>query len=302
VSGPGQLFPLRPLTVGDVLDGAFRGLRATFRTAAVVILVIQGPYQLLSALLLTRALPELEDPTTMERLFLDGEFEVDVAVRALSLGGGTMIVGLLVQVLVAAALVWLALEADRGRTATVGQSLRESAARMGATLGGTVLVGVVGLALVFAITFVVAALFLVSDVVGVLSLLLVVPAALISTVALFGAYYLVVPAAVAEDRGAWTTFRRAMWVVRNRFWRVVGVMLLLLLVIAAVSIGFSVALGALSQVAGELSWLVDGVSATLTSLVTVPVTTYVALQLYRDARVRLEGYDLEVRAQGLGGS
>jgi hypothetical protein len=298
----GELLPLRPLTVGDVLDGSFRILRATFATVALVILVVQGPYQLLSSLVLFTTLPELLDADTMERLVTEGSFEVDLAVRALAYGGGAMIVGLLVQVLVGGALAWVALRTDRGEDATVGAALRASFAVSGPTMGGTVLVGFVGLGVLLTLATLVGVAFAIAVPLGVVLLLAAIPAAVILAAAFFGAFYLVLPIAVAEEQGPWRTFQRAIWVVRRRFWRVVGLMLLLVLVIAAVSLGFSLALGFLSGLAGSWRWVVEGVTATATAILTVPIAIFAALLLYLDARVRLEGYDLEVRARGLGPS
>jgi hypothetical protein len=300
--GPGRLLPLRPLTVGDVLDGSFRVLRATFATVALVVLVVQGPYQLASSLVLFTTLPELLDPVAMERLFTEGSFEVDLAVRALAYGGGAMIAGLLVQVLVGGALAWVALRTDRGEDATVGAAIRASFGVSGATMGGTVLVGFVGFGVLLALASVVGLAFAIAVPLGVLVLLAAIPAGVVLGAAAFGGFYLVLPIAVAEERGPWRTFQRALWVVRRRFWRVVGLMLLLVLVIAAISFGFSLALGFLSELAGPWRWVVEGVTATATAILTVPIATFAALLLYLDARVRLEGYDLEVRARGLGPS
>jgi hypothetical protein len=288
--------------VGDILDGAFRALRATFATAAIVILLVQGPYQLLTSLVFVQGLPELSDPVFIERLFTDATVDVAVATRALAYGGGIAIVGLVVQVIVGGALAWLALRTDRGEDVSAGAALRTSLSCSGATLGGTVLVGLLGLVGAFLVAALIALLFAIAAPLGVFALVLAVPAAFLAMAALFGAYLLVIPIAVAERTGAWTTFRRALWVVRNRFWRTVGVMLLLGLVIAAVSFGFSLVLGIAGELAGDLSWIVDAVSATAVSLVTSPVTIFVALLVYLDARVRLEGYDLEVRARGMGPS
>jgi hypothetical protein len=285
-----------------VLDGAFRALRATFATAALVILLVQGPYQLVTSLVFVRAIPELSDPVVMERMFTEGTAEVAVVTRMMAYGGAVAIVGLLVQVVIGAALVWLALRTDRGEDAGPGAALRASLACSGATLGGTVLVALLGFAGALLVAAVVALLFAVAEVLAFLALLVVIPAALLATAALFGAYLLVIPVAVVEGNGAWTTFRRALWVVRGRFWRVVGVVLLLGLVIVAVSLGFSLVLGFASEAAGAFGWVVDAVSATASALVTAPVTIFGALLLYLDARVRLEGYDLELRARGLGAS
>jgi hypothetical protein len=296
----GGLLPLHPLTVGDVLDGAFRTLRATFATAALVVLLVHGPYQLLSSLVLTQALPELSDPLVLEQLFTEGTVDVGLATRMTALVGGLAIVGLLVQVVAAAALAWVALRRDGGEETTPGAALRVGLSCSGAALGGTVLVGLVGLGLALVGTAIVALLFAVAAPLGVLALVVAVPAGLVAVPALVGAYLLVVPIAVTERAGALTTFRRAMWVVRNRFWRVVGVALLLGLILFAVSIGFSLVFGIVAELAGGVGWVVDAVSATAIAVVTAPVTVFVALLLHLDARIRLEGYDLEVRARELG--
>jgi hypothetical protein len=296
----GTLFRLQPLTVGDVLDGAFRTLRATFAVAAIVVLLVHAPYQLASSLVLDQFLPEIGDPLVLEEVFAEGTIDVALATRATAYGGGLAIVGLLVQVIVGAALAWVALRTDQGEETSPGSALRASLSCSGATLGGTVLVGLLGFGGLFLLGLVVALFLAILPPLGVLLAVLAIPAVVIALAALFGAYLLVIPIAVAEQAGALTTFRRAMWVVRRRFWRVVGVMLLLGLIIVAVSIGFSVALGFAAELAGGLGWIIDAVSATALSLLTAPVTIFVALLLYLDARVRLEGYDLEVRARGLG--
>jgi hypothetical protein len=296
----GTLFRLQPMTVGDVLDGAFRALRATFAVAAIVVLLVHGPYQLLSSLILDQLLPELSDPLVLEEMFTEGTVDLALATRATAYGGALAIVGLLVQVIVGAALAWVALRTDRGEETSPGRALRASLACSGATLGGAVLVGLLGFAGFVLVALVAAVLFGLAPPLGVLFLVLAIPAVVIAGAALVGAYLLVIPIAVAEQAGALTTFRRAMWVVRKRFWRVVGVVLLLGLVVVAISIGFSLVLGFAAELAGGLGWIVDAVSATALSLLTAPVTIFVALLLYLDARVRLEGYDLEVRARGLG--
>jgi hypothetical protein len=298
---PGHLLPLRPLTVGDTLDGAFRLLRATFGTVAVVVLLVHGPYQLVSSLALARGLPELADPVLLEELFVEGTVDVALATRFLTYVGIIAIVGLLVQVLVGGALAHVGDRADHGEAVRPGRALRVSLEVSGATLGGTVLVGLLGVGLAFAVAVLLGVLFAVAAPLGAVATVLAVPAAVIVAAALYGAYLLVLPIAVVERRGAWTTFRRALWIVRRRWWRTVGLLLLTGLLVVAVSLGFSVALGLVAGLAGDVGWVVDAVSATGSSLVTAPVTVFVALLLHLDARIRLEGHDLAVRAGGAGG-
>jgi hypothetical protein len=292
----GHLIRLQPMTVADVLDGAFRMFRSTFARSALLVLVILGPYQLLSSLVLTRLVPEIFGPEA----FLDvtDPAELDLAGILGSLGGwgvALQVIGLLVNVIVGAAVVALVLQADRGEGQDVGAALRTGLARSGATVGGSVLVLLLVVAGVVALVPVVVVL-VVIPVLGWIALIALIP---LVVGLMTGLFSLVVPVAVVEDRGAWTTFRRALWVVRARFWRVIGITLLVLLVLGVVSAIVALPLGLVSIVAGSFGWVVDGISSTAVSVLTLPVTAYAALLVYLDARVRREGLDLEVRTRGL---
>lgn len=296
VGQPGHLLPYRPLTVGDVLDGCFRLLRPVFGRAALIVLLIMGPYQLLSNLLLARLVPELSDPA----LLGTAGIELDPMELFLRIGGWGVVlqvVGLLVTVIVVAAIVALVFQADRAEALDVAAAMRTAVSRSGATVGGSVLLLLAGLlALVVVVPLAIGLAFV--PIVGVLVLL---AAGAVGYGIAAGLYSLLVPVAVVEDRGAWTTFTRALWVLRARFWRVVGVTLLVTLLLGIVSVAVALPLTFLSMAVGPWSWIVDGLSATVMSVVVVPVTAFAALLVYLDARVRREGLDLELRTHGLGG-
>jgi hypothetical protein len=293
---PGHLLPYRPLTVGDVLDGAFRLLRPTFTRAALLVLLVVGPYQLLSNLVFARLVPELSDPGAFAQPGV--EFDpVELLARVGGWGVVLQVLGLLVHVIVGAAVVALAGQADRAEPLDVLAALRTAVARSGATVGGSVLMLVAGvLALLVVVPVLVGVAF-----VPILGIVVVLAAVVFGFGVAAGAYSLIVPVAVVEDRGAWTTFTRALWVLRVRFWRVVGVTLLVSLLLALVGFAVVLPLGLLSFVAGPLGWIVDGAASTVVSLLVVPVTAYAALLVYLDARVRREGLDLELRTRRIGG-
>lgn len=298
VGRPGRLLPLRPLTVGDTLDGAFRSLRATFGKAALTVLLILGPYQLASSLLLALVAPEFTSGEILDPAMFDDPASVADLTGRLGIPGILLwVVGLLVNVIAGAAVVALVLRADRGEHLDVRDALRTAVARSGAAVGASVLtfvtlavVAIAAIALLIPLTIAVPPLgillFLVLGVVGV-----GVGAGIVS---------LVVPVAVVEDRGAWTTFTRVLWVARVRFWRLLGITLLILLLLGIASLVVSVPLTLLAWVVGSASWIVDGISATLVAVVTLPVGAFAALLVYLDARIRHEGYDLELRTEHLG--
>lgn len=291
----GRVLPLRPLAVNDMLDGAFTLLRACFAIVALVILVVQAPYQLLTSLTLAQYLPELGDPLLFDTL--DEALAFDLLGRAVGWGLLVTVLGLLVGVIVNAAVVATALEVDRGATPTVGSVLRASLSRAGATIGASLLAA---LATMVGFVAVLAVLLPFALVVAPLAVVLAVPLLLVLALLATALGSLVIPVAMVEGRGAWQTFTRALWVLRRRFGRVLGMTVLAGLVVLLVTFAISFALSAVGLLAGPLAWVVDGLNGVLVSIVSTPITAFVALLVYLDARVRLEGLDLRLRAQGLG--
>lgn len=292
----GQVLPLRALTVGDVLDGAFRLLRGRFGRVALAVVVVLGPFQFLSSFLASRLLPGggAFGPPAMGEPDL---VEIDDATIAAAFGlmSVTGILGFVVHVVVAGALVWLVLREDAGGRPAVGESLAGGLGRAWALIGGTFLVGLLALAAGAVLAGVIAALVMLA---WPLAILVAVPAVPLLFALAAAATSLVVPVAMVEtDAGPARCARRALSLVRRRLGMMLGVTVLVLLVLMVVTFAVSMVLGVASWLAGPLAWVVDGVSGTAVSIVTTPVTVFAALLLYVDARVRLEGWDLQLRAQ-----
>jgi hypothetical protein len=290
----GRVLPLRPLTVGDVLDGAFRLLRARFGRVALLVVLVLAPYQLASSYALDRLLPEI-GAGGVDAFTFSAEVTDEMAARLFGVSSLTGIVGMLVHLVVGAALLWMVLQEDQGRPAEISAALGGAVRRLWATAVGTLLIwlGASGVLL---------ALILVSVLLGMLflplGLLVGLPGGLVLMLAWLAATSLVLPVAMAEgDAGPVRCAGRSLSLLRRRFWPIVGISALVLLMLGLVSFAISLAFGAVAMVAGPLSWVVDGVSGTLVSVVTTPVTVFAALLIYLDARVRLEGLDLALRAQ-----
>lgn len=291
----GQLLPIRPLGVTEVIDGAFRTLRATFALVAVIVVAVTGPFQLIQSLVLTRLLGGLPDPLFADPVAVEPA-DLDLLVGLATWGGLLSIVGLVIGVVVSAAVVEAALERDRGRQPTLSSVLRTSVQRLGATLGASVLTVLLGMAAGLALIVVVGPMLVLVPPLGVIVLL---PTAGILGLLLLAISSLVIPVAMVERQGAWTTFTRTLWVVRNRFWRVLGVTLIAGLVVGLVTLALNIAFSLLLFVAGPFDWVLDAVSGTIVSVIATPVSAFVALLIYLDVRVRLEGFDLLVRARGM---
>ncbi|MFA9445164.1 hypothetical protein [Egicoccus sp. AB-alg6-2] len=288
---------MRPLGVGDVLDGAITIFRRCFKVLAVIVLLVQGPYQLASALVLDRFLPELGDEVAFERFF-ENTVPVELLARLLLVGGSAAIVGLLVHVLAGGAVAAAIRDFDHGGRVRAGDALRASFAVSGATLGASVLLLAGGMAVAFVLIVALTVLGFAVVPLAVVLGILAVPVLLGAALALG---YLVIPIAVLEETGPVQTLGRAWWVLRRRFWWVLGATSLALLLVAALSFGFGIAMMLVSLVAGPAAAVVEAVFGTLSAMVSVPLTIAAAQLIHHDARVRAEGYDLRVRAQHGGG-
>jgi hypothetical protein len=262
------------------------------------VLLLLGPYQLLSSLVLELIAPGLATGTAIDPGSIVEPADLAELGQALA-GPGILlsVLGLVVNVLAGGAVVALVLQRDRGQRPDLGAAIRTSLGRSGGTIGGSVLVLLASMIAGLAVLVAIALLVIVAPPLG-LVLLFVIGVFAVGIGA--GLTSLVVVIGIVEERGAWTTFTRALWVLRTRFWRLIGISLLVLLLLGIASLVISLPLGLLALVAGPLAWVVDGVSATLLSVLTVPVGVFAALLVHLDARIRAEGYDLTLRADRLG--
>ncbi len=92
--------------------------------------------------------------------------------------------------------------------------------------------------------------------------------------------------------------RRSARLVNRRFWRVLGLALLSVLVewLFETAIGLLPSLFALFLGTDGIGWVLSAAAAILTQLITVPVVAGITVLIYLDLRVRTEGLDLELDA------
>jgi hypothetical protein len=287
-----------------MIDGAFRLLRRTWAPSMVVVLVLVGPFDLLSGLvqdvlgftdLMGADLSVFDPNATAEPLepFTNEDWQTVLTTVAvllvLAIATGLM------SAIANGAVTRLAVVADEGREPTWTEGVSHAFRRAWPLIGSAVLVGLAFLALAavaaLIIVGLVAAIGPAGFVIGLLVLLgMLVPAAL-----LFGVFFLTVPVIVLEDAGPIAALRRSVELVRRQVWRVVGIALLatIALNLAVASIGFAGSIAVLA--AGPVAGLVAGLLSVLQRLLILPVSAYLALLLYVDARTRREGLDIEAR-------
>jgi hypothetical protein len=301
---PGVI-PLRPLGVGEILDGAISYIRAnpgvTLGLSAVVITLtqlIQVPVQYLYVDSLASVTSGPAEPTLDE--------VADVVGGGLTSGviGGfvtfiavTLLTGMLIVVLSRAVV---------GRHATAAEAWAAVKPRLPGLLGVTFLTGL-ALAACALVGFLPLVLAVLADAPGALVAalgLLFVPLAVCVAIWLGISWSMVAPAYVLEGIPAMAAFGRSMRLVRGQWWRVFGILLLGAVISGAISVAvalpFTLAGGVLAGSAGDatgstvLVLVVSSIGAIVASTITSPFSAGVTGLLYFDQRIRREALDIEL--------
>ena len=285
--------PLRPLTVGDVFDGALQTMRrnpqATIGAALVVLAVLLIP-SLLASLAVTR---------------WGGLATEDLQVATLGING---VFNALASVALTGMIVYVVSEAVLGDKADLAQTWAAVRGRLPALVANLLLI--VLLFLLGATVFVLGLVALgmgapaVADGWFVLVVVLATLGLLVGFVWAACRVSLAPCAVVLERAGAWRAVRRAWSLTRGaQAWRVVGITLLAGVLTgifsAAVQVPVSfVTTGVLGSVGEGLSpvapavLVVDHLVQLVVSTVVIPFTAGVTALLYLDQRIRREGLDL----------
>ncbi|MFG3038432.1 hypothetical protein ACGFYZ_16135 [Streptomyces sp. NPDC048330] len=311
---PGVI-PLRPLGMGEILDGAAKTLRIYWRTVlaiTVTVAVISQTVDILAQRYLVPAPPEISaDATPAEEL----QQSLDAAQSSLIGLAPSLLVTLMASTVSAALLTVVISRAILGRPVALGSAWQEARPRLLQLVGLTLLLAVMGAAVV---TVGILPGLLVGGAPGVALVLLGGLGSLAAAVWLMVRFSLASPALMLERQGVTQSLKRSAKLVQGSWWRIFGIILLtqLLIFLFAMIIaipftivgiavdgeGFS---GLLSGSATRFGWpflIVTGIGGVITSAVTYPISAGVTVLLYVDQRIRREALDLELaRAAGLPG-
>ncbi|MEU6352035.1 hypothetical protein ABZ896_22310 [Streptomyces sp. NPDC047072] len=312
---PGVI-PLRPLGVGEILDGAVSTMRTYWRTVLGISLTVAVVTQVLVILLQGFV---LNDSAGSEALS-DPSATADEVSRAL---GETMIgtsvvflISLIGTVAATALLTTVTSRAVLGKSVTTGEAWRDARPQV-LKLFGLIL-------LLLLITFGVL-------VVGILPGVLVAlsgsngPGIALAVLGGIGAgvvalwlmirFSLASPALMLEKQGIVKSLSRSTKLVRGSWWRVLGIQLLATIIANIVSaivvLPFTFVAAAVGgegisgfvNGSGDLGWtflIVSGIGSVIGSMITFPITAGVTVLLYIDQRIRREALDLDLaRAAGV---
>lgn len=294
---PGVI-PLRPLSLSDIFNGAVGYIRAnpkaTLGLTAVVVIITQ-----ILALLL-----QMGPLAYAGRVGAESGDELStpmlVGSAASSIAGG--IATALSAILLSGMLTVVVGRAVFGSTITVGEAWQRVRGRLWALIGLSALEVVAAVVIIGAV---VGAIFGIAFAANTgAAVLLGIPLVLAMIAALLYLYTALAFAPVAivlERKSVMDSISRSFGLVRNHFWRVLGIRLLAGLVAAvvagAVAVPFSIA-GQLTLLNAEtsgpfiLATAIAAVGSAIGQIVTAPFNAGVVVLLYTDIRIRAEAFDL----------
>jgi hypothetical protein len=303
---PGVI-PLRPLTLSDIFNGAVGYIRANPKATLGLTTVVVVATQILALILQLGPLA-----MTGHLGPLRGE-EVSTAAllgsSASGIAGG--IASALAGILLSGMLTVVVGRAVFGSPITIGEAWAKVRGRLLAliglaaleTLGAVLLIGIIAVIIVG----------IVAAANGSTAVLVGLPLGLAGVAVLVYLYTMLsfAPALIVLERlPVFAAISRSFALVRNSFWRVLGIRLLAgivaSLIAGAVAVPFSfggqiLLFGADSTGAIVIATILIAVGSAIGQIITAPFSAGVVVLLYTDRRIRAEAFDLVLQTGAAGG-
>lgn len=313
------IIPLRPLSIGDIYQGAFAAIKTNTRTMfgftaallGVVLVISIGINYLIINLVLPNYLSS-NSPYAAAFTSLSGSF---------SQLGGTLLQAL-ATVLLSGLIVVAVSRSVLGRVASSKEVWERTKSKFLPLIGLNIITSIIsglmmiiGIAVFFVLLAGVAStaktereLFQDLGIMLVGLLILMVISALVSSY-LSIKFSVASPAMVLENLGVFAAIGRSWSLTRGNFWRLFGINILTAIItfmVAGIFGGIAEALGAIFIVVGSSSpedmiaslnttYILIMVMSTIAQLLILPFTSSVNALLYIDLRMRKEGLDVELR-------
>jgi hypothetical protein len=300
---PGAI-PLRPLTLGEIYDGAFRIIRFNPKAtvgSAVLVAAVSMLLPVVVTAILTWTIGATFDATGDDTSTDDlagqlGSFGVLGLGAVVQIFGLLFVTGMIVHVTAAAAV---------GRRLSIGQAWAATRGKRWRLVGLSLLLWLMSLVLI--------AVFVVGLIVA-FSFMEVMPAVLFTIgwslaflAALFWfwirVYYLPVPALMLEPIGVFAALGRGFRLTRKQFWRTFGIALLTYLIAQVGGTMLAFPLNLVGQIViitidEKYALLALVVLQALTSVISAafiaPFSSAVSSLQYVDQRMRKEAFDVEL--------
>ena len=313
------IIPLRPLSIGDIYQGAFAAIKTNARTmfgftaallGVVLVISIATNYAIINLVLPNYLSPN--SPYAAAFTSLSGSFS--------QLGGSLLQV--LATVLLSGLIVVAVSRSVLGRVASSKEVWERTKSKFLPLIGLNIITSIIsglmmiiGIAVFFVLLASVAStakteteLFQGLGITLVGLLILMVISALVSSY-LSIKFSVASPAMVLENLGVFAAIGRSWSLTRGNFWRLFGINILTAIItsmVAGIFGGIAGALGAIFVVVGSSSpedviaslnttYILTMVMSTIAQLLILPFTSSVNALLYIDLRMRKEGLDVELR-------
>jgi hypothetical protein len=310
------VIPLRPLGVGEILDGAVSTMRTYWRTVLGISLTVAVLSEI--GLILLQGFV-LNDTTGTDTLG-DPDASLEEVTRAMgeALLGLALVslVTLIATVAVTALLTAVTSRAVLGKPVTAKEAWRDARPQVLKLLG-----------LLLLLPLIATGIFAVGLLPGILAGLAGSPAASATLVflGLAGSFVLVLwlmvrfslasPALMLEKQGIKKAMSRSVKLVRGSWWRVFGIQLLAVIIANVVAMVIAVPFAVVALLVSddgvsnlltgnvEFGWtylVISGIGSVIGSMITYPISAGVTVLLYIDQRIRREALDLDLaRAAGV---
>lgn len=314
---PGVI-PLRPLGVGEILDGSFTAMRwnpkailvpSTIVASVTGVVLAVATYLMERGLLSHVSVPQPDGPLTRAQLDQIGAVML-VALGVLGVYGIVSFVG---NAILTGLLTGVVGQAALGRKETLGSAWRATRPRIGAIIGTLLLCWlIVGFGWIAAVALSAGIGFALGAGAHLvpLGVLLGVAGGITATVlAVWVAirWSLVVPVVVLEGTGPSGSLGRSWRLVRGSWWRVFGILLLIQFIVGLASeliqapFGLGSGLGNVFGPHGSggvsiMGVILSGVGVIIAGAVTAPLLAGGVVLLYIDLRMRREGMDIALRS------
>ncbi len=303
------IVPLRPLTLGEIYDGAFRAIRGNPMVMfglAIIVVGIGSIFQIGLTAAFISYIEQAERTGTLD--------EFDAALGIGTLAGillSSLAVGLATLVLEGLAIISVS-ESVIGRKISLGEVWQRARGRIWRLIGLSFLLGlaavvaVVG-AIIIIVAVSVAVVDLTDDPWGLIILIPLMLLVLFGAIVFFGVRLMfATPVIMLEDGGVFASLSRSWRLTKGHFWRLFGIMLLttvlVSILVGILSVPFSM-FGSVFAAQGQvlLPLILSSIGQLVGSALSIPVMAAVLALLYVDVRMRKEGLDVELARAAQGG-
>lgn len=303
---PRGVVPLRPLGLGELLDGSVAVVRAHPRPVlamSAAVAVVSSLLQLTVTLTLLGPLTNTDTSTLGDS---SGAFQTYLGTAAVGTGL-TLLIAAVTGAVLAGVVTVVASRAVLGDAITLRQAWEQARPRLGPLIVTALLVGFASYGSVLG-SIALGALLASTGTAGVVAAVPVVLAGVTGAVLLYTRWSLATAIVVLERQPLRRALGRSAVLVRHSFFRVFGVLLLAVVIAGFVGqilqlpfllFGYNpfAGLGGTPQHLSTGAALVGAVAGALAGTVVAPFTAGVRALLYIDRRMRAEGLDITLAAQ-----